>query len=86
MISVTILQTDTNSFGDMAELNLDVSIEPSIGMILMDEDSQTWEVTGTLHDAKRTTGDDLTTKRWTFQCKRVNTDKPIHTGQFKLMH
>ena len=86
MIQVTITETDSTPLGDMAELTLDKSFEPAIGMILMDEDSQTWEVTGTLHDVKRTTGDDLTSKRWTFQCRPVNTDKPLHTGEYKLIH
>jgi hypothetical protein len=86
MTTVTIVESESTSMGDMAELILDKSIVPSTGMILMDEDSQTWEVTGALHDAKRTTGDDLSTKRWTLRCKPVNTDQPIHTGEFKLIH
>jgi hypothetical protein len=85
MINVTILETETTSFGDMAELILDKSVTPSVGMILIDEDSQTWEVTATLHDKKRSTNDTKTI-RWTFQCKGVNTDLPIHPGEFKLMH
>ena len=85
MTNVKILQTESTSMGDMAELNLDKSFAPATGMILMDEESQTWEVTGTLHDAKRNTGDEIT-KRWTFQCKGVNTDRPIHPGEFKLIH
>ena len=85
MTTVTILETETTSMGDMAEVNLDHSIQPSVGMILMDEESLAWEVTALLHDGKRNTGDDHI-KRWTFRCKPVNTDKSIHTGEFKLMH
>ena len=85
MTSVIITETDSTPMGDLAELILDKSIKPSLGMILMDEDSQTWEVTGALHDAKQATGNESTT-RWTLRCKPVNTDQSIHTGPFKLIH
>jgi hypothetical protein len=85
MTEVTILQAETTSIGEMAELMLERTTELAIGMILIDEESLTWEVTGFLHDASRTTGD-ASSKLWTVQCKPVNTDKPIHTGTFKLMH
>jgi hypothetical protein len=85
MTSVIITETDSTPLGVLAELVLDKSIKPSTGMILMDEDSQTWEVTGALHDAKQATGNESTT-RWTLRCKPVNTDQPIHTGEFKLIH
>jgi hypothetical protein len=70
--------------GDMAELILDHSIEPSIGMILIDEDSLTWEVTAALHQTNRTTGNG--SSLWTLRCNPVNSDQPIHSGTFKLMH
>ena len=85
MIPVTIIQTESTLVGDIADLILEESIEPVVGMVLIDEDSLTWEVTGTLSDSKRTTGDG-TTKRWTFQCRPLNTHLSIHTGEFKLMH
>jgi hypothetical protein len=85
MIIVRITEVETTSMGDMAELTLERAIHPSIGMILIDEDSLTWEVTGMLHSSNRTTGDE-SSKLWTLQCKPVNTDKSIHTGIFKLMH
>jgi hypothetical protein len=85
MTTVTILQTETTPVGDMAELILDHSIEPSIGMILIDEESLTWEVTATLHQTNRTTGNG-SSRLWTFRCKPVNSDKHIHPGTFKLMH
>jgi hypothetical protein len=85
MIDVTILETESTPSGDIAELILDKSITPTIGMILIDADSQTWEVTATLHDSKRAT-EDATSVRWTFHCRPVNTDQPLHAGAFKLMH
>jgi hypothetical protein len=85
MTPVTIIEAETTTIGDMAELILDGSVVPAIGMILIDEDSLTWEITGFMHDASRTTGDD-SSKLWTLQCKPVNTEKSIHTGSFKLMH
>jgi hypothetical protein len=85
MTHVTITETESTKMGDMAELTLDRSLEPAIGMILMDEDSLTWEVTGTLHDKKRTTGTSSVI-HWTLRCKPVNTTKPIHPGEFKLIH
>jgi hypothetical protein len=85
MITVTILQTESTVLGDMVELTLDKHIEPAIGMILMDENSRTWEVTAILHDAKRIT-EEHHFKRWTFQCRPVNTDSSIHPGEFKLIH
>jgi hypothetical protein len=85
MTTVTIIETESTAMGEMADIMLDRSIEPAIGMILMDEDSQTWEVTAALHDAKRLT-DEHSAKRWTVQCKPVNSDKPIHPGAFKLLH
>jgi hypothetical protein len=85
MTTVKILETESTVMGDMAELMMDHSVVPSIGMILMDEDSQTWEVTAALHDAKRLT-EESSSRRWTLRCKPVNGDKPIHTGEFKLLH
>jgi hypothetical protein len=85
MTTVTIIRTETTPMGDMAEVILDRHIEPGIGMILIDEDSQTWEITATLHDASRTT-DNEHARLWTLQCKPVNSDEPIHPGVFKLMH
>jgi hypothetical protein len=85
MTDVTIIETETTTAGDMVELILDKHIKPVVGMVLIDEESRTWEVTATLHDAQRYTGDSSTI-RWTFQCKPLNTDDSIHTGPFKLMH
>lgn len=85
MITVNILEIEVTPMGEMADVVLDKTIEPSPGMILMDEDSKTWEVTAMLHDAKRITHEDHT-RRWTFQCRPVNTQDPLHTGWFKLIH
>ena len=85
MTTVNVIETESTVMGDMADLIIDRSIVPSVGMILMDEDSQTWEVTAALHDSKRLT-EENSTKRWTLQCKPVNTEKPIHPGEFKLIH
>jgi len=85
MTTVTIISTEATPMGDMAEVILDHRIEPAIGMILIDEDSFTWEVTATLHDASRTTGDQ-SMKLWTLQCTPVNSELAIHPGVFKLMH
>jgi len=85
MIDVTILETESTSRGDTAELILDKSITPAIGMILIDEDSQTWEVVAMLHDKKRSTADSHTV-RWILHCQPVNAEKPLHPGEFKLMH
>jgi hypothetical protein len=85
MTIVKILDIESTPMGDMADIVLDNSIQPSTGMILMDEDSQTWEVTGALHDTKRLT-EESKAKRWTLRCKPVNTEKPIHLGEFKLIH
>lgn len=86
MTTVKILQIESTTMGDMVDLMLDVSVVPAPGMILMDEESQTWEITALLHDSKRNTGNDIIRKRWTFQCKPVNADKPIQPGEFKLLH
>jgi hypothetical protein len=85
MIDITILETEATSRGDVAEVILDKSVVPAIGMILIDEDSQTWEVTAMLHDKKRST-EDSSTVRWLLHCQPVNTEKPLHPGPFKLMH
>lgn len=85
MTTVNIVETETTLLGEMADAVVDKNIQPAVGMMLMDEDSLTWEVTAMLHDSKRATGEEFT-KLWTFQCKPINTDKPIHTGPFKLIH
>jgi hypothetical protein len=85
MTSVTILEVETTSMGDVAELILEPSFVPAIGMMLMDQDSLTWEITGILHDSKRNT-EEAHGKRWTFQCQPVSTDKSIHPGEYKLIH
>jgi hypothetical protein len=85
MTIVKVLDTESTIMGEMADIVLDNSIQPTTGMILMDEDSQTWEVTGALHDTKRLT-EEGHARRWTLRCKPVNTEKPIHRGEFKLIH
>jgi hypothetical protein len=85
MIKINILEIENTPMGDMADVVLENSFQPSPGMMLMDEDSQTWEVTGMLHDSKRITAE-TSTRRWTFQCRPVTADKPLHTGEFKLIH
>ena len=85
MTTVNIINVESTALGDMAELILQGHISPGIGMILIDEDSYTWEVTGFMHDAGRTTTSD-SAKLWTLRCSPVNSDKPMHTGVFKLMH
>jgi hypothetical protein len=82
---VTITEVEITSMGEMAELILDRSVHPALGMILIDDESHTWEITGCLQSANRTTRDELS-KLWTLVCKPVNTEKPIHPGVFKLMH
>lgn len=83
--TVDVIETESTVMGEMADLIIDRSIVPSVGMILMDKDSQTWEVTAALHDSKRLT-EESSTQRWTLQCKPVNTEKPIHRGEFRLIH
>lgn len=85
IIMVNIIETESTAKGDMADMVVDCLFKPTVGMILMDEDSQTWEVAAALHDSKRLT-EEKTMKRWTLQCKPVNADKPIHPGEFKLIH
>jgi hypothetical protein len=85
MITVNILETEYTSVGDMAELLLDAHVEPALGMMLIDEKGDTWEVTATLSSKERRTTDP-SMRWWTFQVKPVNTDQAIHTGLFKLMH
>jgi hypothetical protein len=85
MITVNILEIEETPMGEMADVVLEKSFEPAPGMMLMDEDSQTWEVTAMLHDAKRITQEE-STKRWTFQCKPVNTQSALHTGVYKIIH
>jgi hypothetical protein len=85
MITVNVIETEYTPVGDMAELLLDRHVEPALGMMLIDEKGDTWEVTGTLSDGQRNTTDS-SMRRWTFQVKPVNTDDNIHTGLFKLMH
>jgi hypothetical protein len=85
MITVNVIETEYTPVGDMAELLLDKHVEPALGMMLIDEKGDTWEVTGTLSDGQRNTTDS-SMRRWTFQVKPVNTDDNIHTGLFKLMH
>ncbi|MBT1707130.1 hypothetical protein KK062_02795 [Fulvivirgaceae bacterium PWU5] len=85
MITVNVIETEYTPVGDMAELLLDRHVEPALGMMLIDEKGDTWEVTGTLSDSQRNTTDP-SMRRWTFQVKPVNTDDNIHTGLFKLMH
>jgi hypothetical protein len=85
MITVKIIETELTTMGDMAELLLDKHIEPTLGMMLIDKEGDTWEITGTLSNKQRHTSD-TNMRRWTFQVKPVNTENNIHTGDFKLMH
>lgn len=85
MITVNIIETEFTAVGDMAELLLDKHVEPALGMMLIDKEGDTWEVTATLLSNQRNTFD-ASMRRWTFQVKPVNTDQSIHTGEFKLMH
>ncbi|MBT1688791.1 hypothetical protein [Dawidia soli] len=85
MITVTVIETELTPMGDMAELLLDKHVEPALGMMLIDKEGDTWEVTGTLSNKQRN-ATDTSLRRWTFQVKPVNTDQNIHTGEFKLMH
>jgi hypothetical protein len=85
MITVKVIETEFTSMGDMAELLLDKHVEPALGMMLIDKEGDTWEITGTLSSKQRNTTD-ATMRRWTFQVKPVNTENNIHTGDFKLMH
>ena len=85
MVNVNVLEIEVTSMGEMAEVEIDKHVEPSVGMILMDEESQTWEITATLHGAKRLTHESHT-RRWTFQCKPVNTQTDLHPGTYKLIH
>jgi len=64
----------------MAEVIVSEKIEPAVGMILIDEHSQTWEITGTLHDSRRTT-DTENSKLWTLQCTPVNAEREIQPGE-----
>ena len=85
MIDVNILEIEQTPMGEMADVVLPNSVEPTPGMILMDEDSQTWEVTAMLHDSKRITHEE-NTKRWTFQCRPVSATSPLHPGAYRLIH
>lgn len=85
MTDVTVVAMEETEKGDMIELILDTHFTPAIGMILMDENSATWEITGILHDPKRVTDEDHG-KRYTMTCQGVNTERAIHTGKYKLLH
>jgi hypothetical protein len=85
MNTVNIVHTESTPVGEMAELILEKHITPVVGMILIDEDSLTWEITAVLQNANSTT-DNHNAKLYTLRCSPVNSEKPIHTGIFKLMH
>lgn len=85
MVMVSIVLVESTSIGDVVEALIDKNVEPAVGMMLMDEQSETWEITAALHDTKRITHEDHL-KRWTFQCKPLSSDEPIHVGDYKLIH
>ena len=85
MFSVDITRAEVTSQGEIVEAILDASVTPAIGMILIDEESRTWEITAMLHDAARAYEKEHK-KLWTFQCSAVNADVSIHEGEYKLMH
>jgi hypothetical protein len=85
MVKLTVTEIEITAMGDMASVILDKTIKPAVGMLLIDEDSETWEITATLHDKKRSTTDGASSL-WTLQCKPVNATKEFHAGEYKLMH
>lgn len=85
MITVNVVEIEQTSLGELADVIVDKNIDPQPGMTLMDDDSQTWEVTGMLHNSKRIINEDHT-QLWTFQCKPISADKPMQTGLYKLIH
>lgn len=85
MITVNVVEVEVTTLGELADVVVDKSVTPGPGMRLMDEDSETWEVTGALHNAKRVLNEEQT-KLWTLQCKAVNASKSMEPGRYKLIH
>ncbi len=85
MISVNVVEIELTSLGELADVVVDKSFDPQPGMMLMDDESQIWEVTGTMHNAQRVLNENHT-RLWTFQCKPVNANRPMQTGMYKLIH
>lgn len=85
MVTVNVVEVELTPMGELADVVVDKAIQPEPGMRLMDDDSETWEVTGALHNAKRVINEHHT-KLWTLQCKPVTASKALHTGLFKLIH
>lgn len=85
MVTVNVVEVELTSMGELADVVVDKAVTPEPGMTLMDDDSETWEVTGALHNAKRVINEDHT-KLWTLQCKPVTASKSMQPGLFKLIH
>jgi hypothetical protein len=85
MITVNVVEIEVTVLGELADVVIDKAVVPQPGMRLMDNDSETWEVTGTLHDSKRVVNEEHT-KLWTLQCIPVTASKAMQPGLFKLIH
>lgn len=85
MVTVNVIEIEVTSFGELADVVIEKSIAPQTGMMLMNDDSETWEVTAALHNSKRVLNEDHT-KLWTLQCKAITASKAMQPGLFKLIH
>jgi hypothetical protein len=85
MTTITVTEIEFTSKGEMATAVIDKSVNPGVGMLLIDEDSETWQITATLHDKKRSFTQGRSSV-WTLQCKPVNASKEFHAGDYKLIH
>ena len=85
MITINVVEIEVTSIGELVDAVVDKAVSPQPGMRLMDEHSEIWEITGTLHNAKRVLNEEHT-KLWTLQCKSVNATKAMEPGLFKLIH
>jgi hypothetical protein len=85
MITVNVVEIEVTSFGELADVVMDKAIAPQTGMMLMNDDSETWEVTGALHNASRVLNEEHT-KLWTLQCKALTASRAMEPGLFKLIH
>lgn len=85
MITVNVVEVEVTPLGELADVVVDKAVMPGPGMRLMNDDSETWEVTGALHNAKRVINEDHT-QLWTLQCKGVNASKSMEPGLYTLIH
>ena len=85
MVTVNVVDIEVTSFGEIADVVIEKDVTPQTGMMLMNDDSETWEVTAALHNSKTVTNEEHT-KLWTLQCKSMTAEKAMQPGLFKLLH